>query len=154
MSIDVGHILEYAGNISSIVGVLLTLGVLITLQKVRAFYVQRVRLPLILSDLKKQSTKLNTLLSGFNDNRGEVVAELNRLKAKLNSLNKKVERDMRSPIKKVVVLIEKYKKKDEKSRKRDNYSKPEHADAYVIYSELQEVIMSVFEKIEDLNWER
>lgn len=128
-------------DVISVIGFCFTIYVLVTIRKIKNFYVFKARVP----DLLKKSTELASHLSQFHsdfeNSKQQILYEIGQVEVILKSLNKKVNRQVKSSIKEVNKHIVDYKNYRDKSRLWD------------IYVSLQKVNQEVINLQEDRSWE-
>lgn len=100
--------LSTIGAIASIFGLLLTGWVAFQVKKISSFYVAKVRLPTLLSDLESTTSQLSEHLNDLEQFGPAVHATLRRLEAVLKSIRSKVSGDVKSTTKQLITDVEEY----------------------------------------------
>ncbi len=131
---DIADVLE-------VVGFVLTIYVLITIKKIKNYYVFKARVPDLLKKMSKHASQLSQYHKDFENSKPEILLEIGQAEVILNSLSKKVGKQVNSSIKEVTKQILYYKTYQEKSR------------AWDIYISLQKVHQEIINLQEDRKWE-
>jgi len=128
-------------DVISVIGFCFTIYVLLTIRKIKNFYVFKARVPDLLKKVSKHASQLSQFHNNFEDSKPLILLEIGQVEVILKSLNKKVNRQVKSSIKEVNKHISGYKIYRDKSRLWD------------IYVSLQKVNQEVVNLQEDRNWE-
>ena len=93
--------LDLLGNLSSIVGLGVTVWVLLKVRKIQKSYLLRARLPVLGRKLGRHRSNLASLLDGYPESAREVQAELKRCRATLRSLGAIVSGALRADLNRI-----------------------------------------------------
>ena len=96
------------GSVASILGFLLTILIFLSLRSIRRFYVFTARVPELLSKLKKHAGEISKYQRNFSDSQQEIDLELKTAEVVLKSLKKKVGRQTKYSINKVLKTFNTY----------------------------------------------
>jgi hypothetical protein len=120
-------------NLSSLIGLLVSVFVLVKIKKIESNYNARIRLPALLAKINAHASNLIALMQDYAETVNEIKLELASTGADLESLHKKVDRSMKAEIKSTIRRIRRF---DESQEKRDGLSKRRILLLYVGLSEL------------------
>lgn len=128
-------------DVMSVIGFCFTIYVLLTIRKIKNFYVFKARVPDLLKKVTKQASQLSQFHNNFEDSKPQILLVIGQVEVTLKSLNKKVDRQVKNSIKEVSKHISGYKTNRDKSRLWD------------IYVSLQKVNQEIVNLQEDRSWE-
>ncbi|WP_136080261.1 hypothetical protein [Pontiella desulfatans] len=134
------------GSICSIIGLLLTLGVLFSVRHITRHFVFKARVPQLLKAVGKHAKDLNSLLVNakvFSDNRNQVHVVLSESEITIAHLLPRLQKDIRKRTKLTGKGIRKIKRQ---------INTASHSDIYEIYSALRALESDLKNEIENSNW--
>jgi len=137
------------GNMSSIIGLVITLFVFFTLRRIRRQYIFRIRGPQVIKKLTASASKIIDFLNYYPSTRREIHTELAIVEALVNSLKEKLVPSYKSSIKVVVQLVRKFRKRARGAE--ETYGT--YDEVFAIYNELQKLIVETTECQTDTKWE-
>jgi hypothetical protein len=95
-------------NLSSIVGLIISIFVLIRIKGIERNYIIRFRVPALISKIEEQASYLSDYLNDYPNFIIDIKAELARAKADLESLKGKVNRQTRKSIRLLLKQVKRY----------------------------------------------
>lgn len=128
-------------DLLSVISFGLTIYVLLTIRKIKTFYVFNARVPDLLKGLAKQNTQLLSLYNQFEESKPQILLHISSTQVTLDSLSKKVDKNIQASIKEVATQISSYKSSEEKN------------ELWKIYVELAKVHQEITHLLEDRKWE-
>lgn len=135
--------LSDAGDVASIIGLLLTFFIYFNLRSIKRFYVFRARVPELLERLIDQSSKIASYQQDFSNSLQGIDVEVAQVEITLKSLKQKLNGSVRASVVRVLKQLERYENQTKTS---DNL--------WHLYIDLQKLIAEVHELQSDLKWER
>jgi hypothetical protein len=138
---DLADILSVIGFGITLIGLGLTIYVLLTIRKIKSYYVFKARVPDLLKAMSKHGSKLAQFHNDFENSKPQILLEVGQAEVTLKSLNAKVDKQIKISINEVAKQISDYKTYQEKSR------------AWNIYISLQKVNQEITNLQEDRKWE-
>jgi DNA repair ATPase RecN len=143
------RILSFLGDISSILGFIITCFVFFVVRNIRAYYNLIGRVPNLKRELEKRASQLIDLKKDYSNNIREIDLELAKAEPILVRLKRKLGRKNNSATKSVIQLVKAYRK-----RVKNNTASALVEDVTTIYTEMQKVIVEISELKKDIEWER
>jgi predicted PurR-regulated permease PerM len=132
------------GSVASILGFLLTILIFLSLRIIRRFYVFIARVPELLSKLIEHAGEISKYQKEFSDSQQEIELELSKAEVVLKSLKKKVGRQTKSSINKVLKTVKTY----------NNNSFNDSKRLWKVYVKIQILIDEINELQSDNKWKR
>jgi hypothetical protein len=104
-------------NISAIISAFVSIYLFVTIRRLKTRYLFKVRAPELLNELNTHASNLANYMNDFIDSIDQIKLELGRIEVKLGVLKRKVPRNTRKSIERVVRYINNYKADDRKQNK-------------------------------------
>lgn len=134
-------ILNFIGNLASIFGLIITIVILINIKNIKKYYFSKIRIPQLNEALKNLSSNLRELGTNYPKSENDLKINLGRITVIVESLQKKVPREMRTIIKELLEKIN-------KTEKRINQEK-----VGSLYIDIEKFLLKLEEHENDLEWE-
>ena len=131
------------GSLASILGFVLTIFILLALRSIRRSYRFTARVPELIAKLINHAGEIAVYQKEFSYSHQEIQLELAKIEVALKSLKKKVGRNTKSSINKLLKNVENYS---------NNSNDPKNLRE--IYVEMHKLISEIQELQSDLKWER
>ena len=131
------------GDVASILGLLVSIWVLIKVKAISNSYFKKVRLPALLQDLGKLTSKLSSDMGNTGGSEESLRLLIGKIEGLLTSLKKQVGGTLRTQLASVSKEISEYK--------RNGRTETKARDIYVACVTLSEALK---EQVKDLEWER
>ena len=132
-------------SVSSILGLLITVWILLNLHGIRKDFLFRARIPQLIRKLKEHSSRLNKHLQDFSGSGQMIDLELGKCRANLRSLRSKLPRNSKRSVKK----LEKQIQKNTPTKSESSKDK-----IWEIYTDLNSLIEEMKNLEQDKQWER
>lgn len=140
--------LNFWGDISSIVGLIITIFVFWTVRNIRTYYNLIGRVPDLKKKLEERASKIIALNNDYLNNIVDIDLELAKTEPILVRLKNKLGGKSNSSTKNVIRLVRDYRK-----RVRNKTALALGEKVTSIYTEMQKVIVEINELNEDIKWE-
>ena len=134
-------LLAFVADVASILGFLVTIAVALTVRRLRAFYMFKVRVPELTARIAEKASSISTRAADFNNTKDEIAVEFRQIGVLLMSLAQKASGAPKTAAKRLG-----------KELKQTRISS--RSDVTNIYAEIQTVLAQFDEVQRDREWER
>ena len=135
--------LTEVGDLASIVGLAVTIGILLTVRTIKKHYLFSARAPQLVRRLTLHLKSVSGYLNDYDTLGGNAALELRRTRATLGSIHRKLEGRTRKSVKRLMKLLDKHKDVEIGESEVRN-----------IYLELAQVVEEIKDYKADQLWER